>query len=144
MQSITPEQFSSPDSPPSSDTRRKRKRQEGDEQQLFFIVNKAPNKAPRRSSLEDEEEQLAREREIWGPEYEEDNGTAAFEYQHAPIVGADARAVGVHSAAALFRRPSPASKKYTSKFNFLPLFAVANLCDRTPNVKTLHILRDIT
>jgi hypothetical protein len=64
----------------------------------------------------DEEEQLRREHEIWGPEEPEDGDDLTFEttYDHPPIGPSSARALGVHSAAALFRRPSTASKKYTS------------------------------
>jgi hypothetical protein len=64
----------------------------------------------------DEEEQLRREREIWGPEEseEEDPFDQEPQYGHSPIPTSEARAAGVHSAAALFRRPSNASKKYTS------------------------------
>jgi hypothetical protein len=111
-QSPAPEQFIPSQSLPSSDARRKRTQVDLDEETFGW----AANKAPRRSSLEDEAEQLAREREIWGPEDSEEATTTTFENQHAPIASADARAVGVHSAAALFRRPSTASKKYTSKF----------------------------
>lgn len=64
----------------------------------------------------DEEEQLRREREIWGPEEpeKEDPFDQEPQYGHSPIPTSEARAAGVHSAAALFRRPSSASKKYTS------------------------------
>jgi len=110
--SPTPEEFDPSQSQPGPDSHRKRKQDERDEQPYEF----AANKAARRSSSEDEAEQLAREREIWGPEDEELALPETFEHQYTPIPGADARAVGVHSAAALFRRPSTASKKYTSKF----------------------------
>jgi hypothetical protein len=64
----------------------------------------------------EDEDQLAREREIWGPEEEDEEDVSVPDdsFQQATIATADARAVGVHSAAALFRRPSTASKKYTS------------------------------
>jgi len=66
----------------------------------------------------DEEEQLRREREIWGPEEPEEENPFDQEpqYGHSPIATSEARAAGVHSAAALFRRPSSASKKYTSTY----------------------------
>jgi hypothetical protein len=74
--------------------------------------------AKRKRALDDtdEEEQLRREREIWGPEEpeEEDPFDQEPRYGHSPIATSEARAAGVHSAAALFRRPSSASKKYTS------------------------------
>ena len=74
------------------------------------------NKRKRPIDDVDEEEQLAREREIWGPEdlEDEDHSFDENQYAGAPIATTDARAAGVHSAAALFRRPSNASKKYTS------------------------------
>lgn len=69
----------------------------------------------------DEEEQLRREREIWGPEEpeEEDPFDQEPQYGHTPIATSEARAAGVHSAAALFRRPSSASKKYTSMYSVI-------------------------
>jgi hypothetical protein len=69
----------------------------------------------------DEEEQLRREREIWGPEEpeEEDLFDQEPQYGHTPIATSEARAAGVHSAAALFRRPSSASKKYTSMYSVI-------------------------
>jgi hypothetical protein len=63
-----------------------------------------------------EEDRLAREREIWGPDEDDDeveSEPTLFDYQQTSTVTANARAVGVHSAAALFRRPSKESKKYT-------------------------------
>lgn len=67
----------------------------------------------------DEEEQLRREHEIWGPEELEEDDLFEQEpqYGHSPIATSEARAAGVHSAAALFRRPSSASKKYTSTYS---------------------------
>lgn len=67
----------------------------------------------------EEAEQLARERAIWGPEEpeEDDNSDDEPHYEHPPITTSEARAVGVASAVALFRRPSSASKKYTSTFH---------------------------
>jgi hypothetical protein len=88
--------------------RRKRKRQEEDS--FGFITNKHQKHG---DSDSEEGYRLARDHEIWGPEDEdEDRNSPALEGQ--PIPTADARAIGVHSAAALFRRPSEASKKYTS------------------------------
>jgi hypothetical protein len=74
------------------------------------------NKRKRTLDETDEEAQLRREREIWGPE-EPDEGDPYEEplYGHSPVSTTEARAAGVHSAAALFRRPSSASKKYTSE-----------------------------
>lgn len=122
-QSPAPEQFAPIQGLPSSESRRKRKQDDRDEQPYGFV----PNKTARRSTSEDEAAQLAREREIWGPEEGEETTLSTFEnHQHTPIAGADARAVGVHSAAALFRRPSTASKKYTSKSIPWYLFTFAN------------------
>jgi hypothetical protein len=77
------------------------------------------NKRKRVLDETDEEEQLRREREIWGPEEpeEEDPFHQEPQYEHPPIATSEARAAGVHSAAALFRRPSSASKKYTSTYS---------------------------
>lgn len=74
------------------------------------------NKRKRVLDEADEEEQLRREREIWGPEEpEEEDPYQEPLYERSPVSTSEARAAGVHSAAALFRRPSSASKKYTSK-----------------------------
>ena len=104
---------------PLNENRSKRRRDEDeDDGRTFgFIKTSRSSKRQKQSVQDEDEEQLAKEREIWGPEEnDEQDGSTAFEYQHSPIATADARAVGVHSAAALFRRPSTASKKYTSKF----------------------------
>jgi hypothetical protein len=71
----------------------------------------------------DEAEQLAREHEIWGPAEPEEEYASTFsiQYDNPPIGASDARAAGVHSATALFRRPSVASRKYTSTFPVLYL-----------------------
>lgn len=68
----------------------------------------------------DEEAQLRLENEIWGPEEEdeEENLFVGAMYESPPVGASDARALGVHSAAALFRRPSRASKKYTSTLSY--------------------------
>lgn len=65
----------------------------------------------------DDPDQLARQREIWGPDEEDENeheGDSIFENEQPPPIDlADVKAAGVHSAVALFRRPSQASRKYT-------------------------------
>jgi hypothetical protein len=76
------------------------------------------NKRRKKSPPPEDPDLLAREREIWGPESpegEEDNTVSAPEdsFQQPQVSTTAARALGVHSAAALFRRPSKASKKYT-------------------------------
>ncbi|KFY34753.1 hypothetical protein V494_06507 [Pseudogymnoascus sp. VKM F-4513 (FW-928)] len=70
----------------------------------------------RKKTKEVDPDQLAREHAIWGSASESDNDADDGEETHrsGPQVStSDARAAGVHSAAALFRRPTPASKKYT-------------------------------
>jgi hypothetical protein len=87
---------------------------EEDGRSYGLISNKRRKKTP----PPEDEDQLAREREIWGPDEEDDDVSVPDDgFQQAPIATADARAVGVHSAAALFRRPSTASKKYTRRSN---------------------------
>lgn len=76
------------------------------------------NKRRKRTPSPEDPDQLAREREIWGPETpeaEEDNEGSIPDdsFPQNPMSTAEARSHGVHSAAALFRRPSKASKKYT-------------------------------
>ena len=95
---------------PNLSTGAKRKRG-GDEYPRFIKT-----KIPKKKSLNNEEEEL-KTREIWGPEEEEEEEDELMEteFQQSPAITANARAAGVHSAAALFRRPSSASKKYTSK-----------------------------
>jgi hypothetical protein len=102
---------------PPKENRSKRRRDEDSGRTFGFITTARSIKRQKQSVQDEDEEQLAKEREIWGPEdNDEPDESAIFEYQHSPTATADARAVGVHSAAALFRRPSTASKKYTSKF----------------------------
>jgi hypothetical protein len=71
----------------------------------------------RKKTKEIDPDQLARERAIWGSASESedaDDAGGAETHRSGPQVStSDARAAGVHSAAALFRRPTPASKKYT-------------------------------
>ncbi|OBT81471.1 hypothetical protein VE02_09722 [Pseudogymnoascus sp. 03VT05] len=70
----------------------------------------------RKKTKEIDPDQLAREHAIWGSASESENDADDGRETHrsGPQVStSDARAAGVHSAAALFRRPTPASKKYT-------------------------------
>ncbi|OBT99829.1 hypothetical protein VE01_02110 [Pseudogymnoascus verrucosus] len=70
----------------------------------------------RKKTKEIDPDQLAREHAIWGSASESENDADDGRESHrsGPQVStSDARAAGVHSAAALFRRPTPASKKYT-------------------------------
>jgi hypothetical protein len=101
------------------ETRSKRRQDRTDVSQTHGFV-----RGTKRRKMVDEveeQEQLAREREIWGPEDTEDEDDPMSEprFEHTPIGTSDARAAGVHSAAALFRRPSSASKKYTSAYNIV-------------------------
>ena len=73
------------------------------------------SKARRKKRAQADAGHLASGRKIWGPGYGKEgygNGTLM---RRAPVTGSDARAVGVQSAAALFRQPSAASKKYARK-----------------------------
>ena len=112
-------------------TTRKRKRkprqvedEESADDNFGFIVTKATR---RKRRLRDTPEELAEEYEIWGSELEGDGDGdgSQLDGRTFSLERADPRAAGVHSAAALFRRPSAASKKYTrtssidfEQFNF--------------------------
>ncbi|KAH7418182.1 hypothetical protein BKA64DRAFT_190817 [Cadophora sp. MPI-SDFR-AT-0126] len=95
----------------------KRKRNEQDEahqpdSESSMLVRDASKR--RKKVPEEDADQLALERELWGPEEGENEGSMSTPERHiSPVPTADARAVGLHSATALFRRPSTASKKYT-------------------------------
>ncbi|RKF64749.1 hypothetical protein OnM2_016071 [Erysiphe neolycopersici] len=75
------------------------------------------------SDTEEDVDGLARELDIWGPPDEDEerifNSTADQQDSGpstpalSPGLVSDARLAGIHAAAALFRRPSAASKKYT-------------------------------
>lgn len=72
------------------------------------------------------EEELASERDLWGSDddsddqnYEEEKETESEDAQPASepsLSNADLKQAGVKSATALFKRPSKASRKYSSKF----------------------------
>lgn len=77
------------------------------------VTNSKRRKPGRETSVEEEDpDQIARERAIWGVEDEEPLSTFEFSTTAAEVAE-DARNAGVHSAAALFRKPTAASKKYT-------------------------------
>lgn len=107
-----------PEPRPATATGLKRTRNEQNEDQRTYGVITTPGSKRRRLQTEEDQEARAREREIWGDEEDEDDkdGSTSIDYRQTPIATADARAAGVHSAAALFRRPSQASKKYTRKY----------------------------
>ncbi|KAI9740671.1 MAG: hypothetical protein M1818_004635 [Claussenomyces sp. TS43310] len=103
------------DLPLNSPQKRKRAAKSTESEVQSFLITNTKRKKASDIAL-NEEAQLEREREIWGPEdNEEDDDHTNFESmnEHPPIGSSEARAAGVHSAAALFRRPSSASKKYT-------------------------------
>lgn len=100
--------------PKTTSTKRKRSIHDDDDGETFGFLK--PTKALKKQKQKQAEEQLALEREIWGPQSageDDENGEP-----RSPIKGNAARAAGVHSAAALFRAPTAASKKYTSMFVF--------------------------
>ncbi|CAL3965136.1 unnamed protein product [Diplocarpon coronariae] len=87
----------------------KRKRDVEDPEKLA-----EPDKGPKRrkKTTQEDIDQLARERAIWGPEDGEQQEDSMID-QHLPVSDTGVRAADLHSATALFRRPSAASKKYT-------------------------------
>jgi len=102
------------------------------------------NKRRKRTPSPEDPEQLAREREIWGPESTEadddgeDSEVPDDSFQQSPVTTARARALGVHSAAALFRRPSKASKKYTREIDSFHAQNKANNGLRTADVEAVY------
>ncbi|CZS93394.1 hypothetical protein WAI453_000985 [Rhynchosporium graminicola] len=106
---------------PVSDTSTNKRKRDQDQDQEYEPDDDSgtspqtpPPRRQRTVSDDDEAEQLALERELWGPpEGENEDSISRSEQQDSPVPGIDARAFGLHSATALFRRPSSASKKYT-------------------------------
>jgi hypothetical protein len=79
-------------------------------------ASQTENSRKRKRSLEAQEQQSNHPSEHTEREDErdsEDQSTFELRQQPPQVTMSDARAVGVHSAAALFRRPSTTSKKYT-------------------------------
>lgn len=70
------------------------------------------NRSTRRKLTDADNAALARERAIWGPESDHSENEESSQ-SYTPLSPSSARTAGVHSAAALFRKPTPASKKYT-------------------------------
>ncbi|KAH8815610.1 hypothetical protein F5884DRAFT_772917 [Xylogone sp. PMI_703] len=99
-------QYGFPPEPPNNRSKKRRQDQPNDEQFGFILPNKP--KRPKVREPEDPEE-LALEREIWGPE----EGEEANEPISPSGNVITTKIPGVHSASALFRKPSAASKKYT-------------------------------
>lgn len=104
-----PAQEPFPQQPVATGSRKRRQtRGNAEEEQFGFIL---PNKSKRAKVREPEDpDELALEREIWGPEEGED----ANENMTSSGSSVTTKIPGVHSASALFRKPSAASKKYTS------------------------------
>lgn len=70
------------------------------------------NRPTRRKFTDADNAALVSERAIWGPESDHSENDESSQ-SYTPLSPSSARAAGVHSAAALFRKPTPASKKYT-------------------------------
>ena len=118
--------------PTETCSKRKRNDREESDHGFGFV---SPSKRRKKTTPPDDEEELAREREIWGPPSDEEDVSTTYSVQHSPITTADLRAVGVHSAAALFRRPSAASKKYTRKSCQPKISSEANMITGPPMSK---------
>lgn len=99
--------------PPNASSPSKRKRSDN----LGFIKNSKRQ----RKVIDQDERQIALQREIWdaSPDEEEykSEGERLRWQDEEPEV--DARAMGLHSAVALYRKPSAASQKYTRKYTQL-------------------------
>lgn len=123
----------------------KRKRNEQDEANQSdgespMLVRDASKRCKKVSG--EDSDQLALEQELWGAEEGDDEGSmSASERPISPVQTADARAVGLHSATALFRRPSTASKKYTR--GSIPLSCLENKANniRRTDVQVIHLSR---
>ncbi|KAH7360504.1 hypothetical protein BKA65DRAFT_493288 [Rhexocercosporidium sp. MPI-PUGE-AT-0058] len=98
--------------PIDTNNKRKRGQEDASADDSKTIIRKSPKR--RKKVSQEDADQLALERELWGPEEGEDEyGPSTSERHVSPVPTAGARAAGLHSATALFRRPSVASKKYT-------------------------------
>ncbi|SZF03891.1 unnamed protein product [Blumeria hordei] len=92
------------------------------EVQARRLIPNHRTKRKRASTPEEDIDYVARENDIWGPREAEDipeddtfdKGTNDNSLKiFSPEILSEAKLAGLHSAAALFRRPSAASKKYT-------------------------------
>ncbi|KAM3065707.1 hypothetical protein ACMFMF_010926 [Clarireedia jacksonii] len=109
---------------PKKTSKRPRDDSSEPEQVFGFIHSKQANPRKRRKPTQEEEEAEARQLAIWGDEPSEmEDEENELEPSNTPADdenarksrahSLDPRAAGVHSAAALFRRPGPNAKKYT-------------------------------
>ncbi|KAI9645904.1 hypothetical protein NHQ30_005341 [Ciborinia camelliae] len=108
-----------------TNTSSKRRRDESEDpaeegEEMFGFINAKSKPRKVRKLTEEEEEEAAREREIWGSEpseFEDDDeegeGEDSQSKYSATIPNLNPRAHGVHGAAAIFRKTSAAGRKYT-------------------------------
>lgn len=101
-----------------------KRRREGSEDaaeeggEMFGFINAKAKPRKVRKLTAEEEEEAAREREIWGSEpsdIEDDEEGEDSHSKYSQIPDLNPRAHGVHSAAAIFRKTTAASRKYASK-----------------------------
>ncbi|KAG0646953.1 hypothetical protein D0Z07_6346 [Hyphodiscus hymeniophilus] len=93
-------------------TKRKRRVESDDEEEIDVGFVYMPKTKKKKRRKQDDADEVAKGRNIWGPAYDEDDEGETPKRRNQ-ISGLDARAAGVQSAAALFRKPSAASQKYT-------------------------------
>ncbi|RAL68699.1 hypothetical protein DID88_007405 [Monilinia fructigena] len=106
-------------SPPKTSSKRRRdESEEASEEggEMFGFINAKSKPRKVRKLTAEEEEEAAREREIWGSEPsdledEEEGEDSSSKYSTVPNL--NPRAYGVHGAAAIFRKTSAAGRKYT-------------------------------
>lgn len=117
-------------SPSNASSKRRRDESEDAAEEageMFGFINAKSRPRKVRKLTEEEEEEAAREREIWGSEpsdIEEDDEEVEVEGEgddhdsrakSATVPDLNPRAHGVYSAAALFRKSTATNRKYTSK-----------------------------
>jgi len=108
--SVSDNATSSPNPSQGQQPSPKRKRTGGPKE-----TSKRPGKRQKVFEAEYEARQ-AKEREIWGTEESEQGDYDEKDPRYGHISGLNPRSMGVHSAAALFRRPSEKSRKYARRF----------------------------
>ncbi|KAA8567570.1 hypothetical protein EYC84_008045 [Monilinia fructicola] len=89
-----------------------------EEGEMFGFINAKSKPRKVRKLTAEEEEEAAREREIWGSEPsdledEEEGEGEDSNSKYSTIPNLNPRAYGVHGAAAIFRKTSAAGRKYT-------------------------------